>query len=130
VVAAGFPSLKIFGEITVMKPVDQHFDSFLYRVLQCIFPKVFQVGYDAASITDDAITDGGENLFIGIINQMKQSFYFLRFLHGLDVFSSGGIQPGLTRMNIAEVKKNAMTILSTNPFRMFISGTNSGVLNG
>jgi hypothetical protein len=25
-------------------------------------------------------------------------------------------------MNIAEVKKNAMTILSTNPFRMFISG--------
>jgi len=25
-------------------------------------------------------------------------------------------------MNIAEVKKNAMTILSTNPYRMFISG--------
>jgi hypothetical protein len=25
-------------------------------------------------------------------------------------------------MNIAEVKKNAMTMLSTNPVRMFISG--------
>jgi hypothetical protein len=37
-------------------------------------------------------------------------------------FSSGDIQSGLTGMNIAEVKKNAMTILSTKPFRMFISG--------
>jgi hypothetical protein len=33
-------------------------------------------------------------------------------------------------MNIAEVKKNAMTILSTNPFRMFISGKNASVLIG
>jgi hypothetical protein len=48
----------------------------------------------------------------------------------VDVFSSSGIQSGLTGMNIAEVKKNAMTILSTNPFRMFISGAEEPVLIG
>jgi hypothetical protein len=31
-------------------------------------------------------------------------------------------------MNIAEVKKNAMTILSTNPSRMFISGPDATAL--
>ncbi|HCL82761.1 MAG TPA: hypothetical protein DIC22_02245 [Chitinophagaceae bacterium] len=53
---------------------------------------------------------------------MKQGFDFSGFLHGVDVFSSGDIQSGLRGMNIAEVKNNAMTILSTNPIRMFISG--------
>jgi hypothetical protein len=39
----------------------------------------------------------------------------------VDDLSSGDIQPGITAMNIAEVKKMAMTILSTNPSQVFIS---------
>jgi len=47
----------------------------------------------------------------------------------VDVFSSGGILR-VNGMNIAEVKKNAMTILSTNPFRMFISGPDASAFIG
>jgi hypothetical protein len=130
VVTAGFPSLKIFCEVPVMQPVNQHFNTFLDGVMQSIFPEIFQVGNDAPSITDDAVTDGSKYFFIRVINQMKQSFYFFGLLHGVDVFSSGDIQSGVNGMNIAEVKKNTMTILSTNPLRMFISVTVVAALIG
>jgi len=46
----------------------------------------------------------------------------------VDVFSYGGIFQ-VNGMNIAEVKKNAMIILSTNPGQMFISGQDTATLN-
>jgi hypothetical protein len=104
-----------------MQTVNKHFDPFLNGSLNRILPKIFQVGNDTSSITDDTVTYRSKDFFVGIINEMKQSFDFFRFLHGVDVLSSGDMQPGITEMNIAEVKKTAMGILSTNPSGVFIS---------
>jgi hypothetical protein len=45
----------------------------------------------------------------------------------VDIFFFGDMV-WINKMNIAEDKKNAMTILSTNPCQMFISGKNQWML--
>ena len=68
----------------------QQFDPFLNVVADGILPKVFQIGYDASSITHNTAAHGVEDFEIGIIDQVKEGYYFSVFLHA--VFGLSPIQ--------------------------------------
>ena len=77
-----FPLRKFCKKVFKMQTVNQQFNPLLGFFITDSFPKVFKIGNDLFSKTDQLITYGVINILIRIVDKVEQSTDFFIFFQG------------------------------------------------
>jgi hypothetical protein len=70
-------------QVAVMDAMNDHLYPFLYFIGLRLFPEIFQVGYHAVPIIEQAVFYCSEHFLIGVVQQIQQGAYLtIPVVHG------------------------------------------------